>query len=215
MLLRDICSKFHERVGCLHRPRRSNGAGNVRSGKANGEAMSDGASRQGGQAHPGSVLRIPCDGLLGTVRTAQAGLGGRLQVTSQRGVQPDDPGQRVADRVGHVLPGLLVTSPEFPGSAAQAIGRRELATDESEDRMKRLASRSTWWHTLPHKGYTRSTPQSGEVSHGPYWHRRAQEGKSNLYLGRGGRTDRAAHPHRARPLRGGAWRPAPGADPDR
>ena len=28
--------------------------------------------------------------------------------------------------------------------------------------MKRLASRSTWWHTLPQKCNTRSTPQRGE-----------------------------------------------------
>jgi hypothetical protein len=44
------------------------------------------------------------------------------------------------------------------------------------DRMKRLASRLTWWHTLPHKSTPRSTPQKGEARHGPYWHRRAQEG---------------------------------------
>src|SRR5262249_31764133 len=37
------------------------------------------------------------------------------------------------------------------------------------DVMKRLASRSTWWHIVPHKSYTRSTPQTGEASHGPYW----------------------------------------------
>ena len=29
--------------------------------------------------------------------------------------------------------------------------------DLSVDGMKRLASRSTWWHMLPHKSYTRST----------------------------------------------------------
>ena len=29
----------------------------------------------------------------------------------------------------------------------------------SIDVMKRLASRSTWWHKLPHKSYMRSTPQ--------------------------------------------------------
>ena len=33
----------------------------------------------------------------------------------------------------------------------------------SVDRMKRLASRLTWWHTLPHKSYSRSTPQGGET----------------------------------------------------
>jgi hypothetical protein len=37
--------------------------------------------------------------------------------------------------------------------------------------MKRLASRLTWWHMLLHKSTPRSTPQKGEVSHGPYWHR--------------------------------------------
>ena len=52
--------------------------------------------------------------------------------------------------------------------------------------MKRLASHSTWWHRLPHKSYTRSTPQRGEASHGPYWHRRAQEGKPDLHPRGGG-----------------------------
>jgi hypothetical protein len=32
------------------------------------------------------------------------------------------------------------------------------------DRMKRLASRLTWWHMLPQKGTPRSTPQRGEAS---------------------------------------------------
>ena len=36
---------------------------------------------------------------------------------------------------------------------------------------------STWWHRLPHRVNTRSTPQWRGASHGPYWHRRAQEGK--------------------------------------
>ena len=30
--------------------------------------------------------------------------------------------------------------------------------------MKRLASRLTWWHTMPHKSTPRSTPQRGEAS---------------------------------------------------
>ena len=42
-------------------------------------------------------------------------------------------------------------------------GRVELieSNAESIDGMKRLASRSTWWHTLPHRDNMRSTPQRG------------------------------------------------------
>src|SRR3990172_9063198 len=97
------------------------------------------------------------------------------------------------------------------GTASPEICREAL----SVDRMKRRASRLTWWHTLPHKSYSRSTPQGGEASHGPYWHRRPQEGQSDLCPRRGGRADRAADPHRARVLRGRARRAAPGADRDR
>src|ERR1700716_3861866 len=49
------------------------------------------------------------------------------------------------------------------------------------DGMKRLGSRLTWLHMLPHKSPPRSTPQEGEASHGPYWHRRTQEGKPDLH----------------------------------
>src|SRR5262249_50250767 len=85
----------------------------------------------------------------------------------------------------------------------------------SEDRMKRLASRLTWWHTLPHKSTSRSTPQRGEASHGPYWHRRAQEGKADLHPRRWWRGHRAPDPHRARTLRRRARGPAPRSDCDR
>ena len=81
--------------------------------------------------------------------------------------------------------------------------------------MKRLASRLTWWQTLPHKSTPRSTPQKGEASHGPYWHRRAQAGQPDLHPRRGRRGDRAAHPDRAGALRRRARDPAPRPDCDR
>ena len=66
----------------------------------------------------------------------------------------------------------------------------------SEDRMK--------WLTPPLRGGIRCPTRvtRGQrrkkrgASHGPYWHRRAQEGKPDLHPGRGGRAERAAHPHR-------------------
>jgi transposase len=42
---------------------------------------------------------------------------------------------------------------------------------------------STWWHRLPHRVNTRSTPQWRGASHGPYWHRPAQDGSQICILG--------------------------------
>ena len=53
---------------------------------------------------------------------------------------------------------------------------------ESVDVMKRLASGLTWWHMLPHKNLRGQPRSRGEASHGPSWHRRAQDGKSDLLL---------------------------------
>jgi hypothetical protein len=96
------------------------------------EAMSDGSLEPKGGYRRGSrqVPTGPRPWAARDSRTGQAGRDGRPQVTSQRGVHPHDPGQGVADRVGHVLPSLLVTSREFPGSPSEAIRRRQLATDE-------------------------------------------------------------------------------------
>src|SRR5215510_1604028 len=48
--------------------------------------------------------------------------------------------------------------------------------------MKRLTPHSTWWHRVPHRKITRSQAQEKGASHGPYWYRRAQEGKPDLYV---------------------------------
>ena len=45
----------------------------------------------------------------------------------------------------------------------------ERQAHRSVDGMKRLASRSTWWHTLPHKSTHAVNAAGGEASHGPYW----------------------------------------------
>src|SRR6266853_5235976 len=65
------------------------------------------------------------------------------------------------------------------------VNDRQRGCSQREDGMKRLASRLTWWHRLPHKSIPRSTPQKGEASHGPYWHRCPQEGKPDLPPRRG------------------------------
>src|ERR1700675_4617622 len=75
--------------------------------------------------------------------------------------------------------------------------------------MKLLASRLGWWHTLPHKSTRGQRRRKGEASHGPYWHRRTQEGKPDLHPRRRGGGHRAADPHRARALRRRARGPAP------
>ena len=54
--------------------------------------------------------------------------------------------------------------------------------------MKRLASRSAWGHILPHKGTHAVNAAERRGQHGPYWHRRPQEGKPNLHPRRGGRA---------------------------
>jgi hypothetical protein len=79
---------------------------------------------------------------------------------------------------------VRVEEPE-PGSVAVYV--REYAQYDSAgkrtriDGMKRLASHLTWWQMLPHKSTPRSTPQKGEASHGPYWHRCPQEGQPDLH----------------------------------
>jgi hypothetical protein len=42
---------------------------------------------------------------------------------------------------------------------------------------------STWWHTLPHRVNRGQRRRKRGASHGPYWHRRAQEGKPALHPG--------------------------------
>jgi len=44
----------------------------------------------------------------------------------------------------------------------------------------------TWWHKLPHKSTRGQRRRQGEASHGPYWHRRAQEGRQIYILAQGG-----------------------------
>jgi hypothetical protein len=107
----------------------------------------------------------------------------RLEKESQgrlRWLEPDEERRLIAACKASALPHLadLVT-------VALETGMRR-SEAERIDGMKRLASRLTWWHTLPHKSTPRSTPQRGEASHGPYWHRRAQEGKPDLCPGRRG-----------------------------
>src|SRR5712691_4098538 len=60
--------------------------------------------------------------------------------------------------------------------AAHRAGYTVPSAAESAEVMKRLASRLTCWHRLPHKSTPRSTRQKGRASHEPHWHRRAQEG---------------------------------------
>jgi hypothetical protein len=43
----------------------------------------------------------------------------------------------------------------------------------------------TWWHRLPPTSTRGQRRRKGEASHGPYWHRRAQEGKPDLHPRRG------------------------------
>jgi hypothetical protein len=62
---------------------------------------------------------------------------------------------------------------------------------------------------------TRSTPQEEGASHGLYWHRRAQEGKSDLHPRRGRRARRAPGPDGAATIRRRPGRPSPGTDPPR
>src|SRR5262245_17539311 len=99
--------------------RRSNRSSDVRSRKRKGRLRSG-----------RGLLRVPGRGVLGAIRTEEAGLDGAPQVTSQRGVHLLDPGEGVADGVRHVLPGLFVTSAELADSTSKAIGRRELAANE-------------------------------------------------------------------------------------
>jgi hypothetical protein len=40
---------------------------------------------------------------------------------------------------------------------------------------------STWWHMLPHRVNRGQRRKRRGASHGPYWHRRAQERKPALY----------------------------------
>jgi hypothetical protein len=44
----------------------------------------------------------------------------------------------------------------------------------------------TWWQTLRHKSTRGQRRRKGEASHGPYWHRRAQEGSQIYILAQGG-----------------------------
>jgi hypothetical protein len=63
------------------------------------------------------------------------------------------------------------------------------------DRMKWLTPHSTWWHTLPHRVNRGQRRTQRGAGHGPYWHRRAQEGKPALHPERGRRAARAARAH--------------------
>ena len=49
-----------------------------------------------------------------------------------------------------------------------------------------------WWHTLPHRVIRGQRRKQRGASHGPYWHRRAQDGKPALHPGRGRPAERAA-----------------------
>ena len=96
-----------------------------------------------------------------------------------------------------------------PLGPARFLERAEPRSDEVAD------PHSTWWHTLPHRVNRGQRRKQRGASHGPYWHRRAQEGKPALHPGRGRRAERAAHPHHSRAVRRRPGRPAAGPHPPR
>jgi len=98
---------------------------------------------------------------------------------------------RIMDRYEGYRQVLTLANPPI-----EVVGGSDVTPDlarlaKSVDGMKRLASRLTWWPMVSApQEYPRSTPPRGEASHGPYWHRRAQEGKPDLHPRGRGRASR-------------------------
>src|SRR4030095_15679029 len=86
-----------------------------------------------------------------------------------------------------------------------------VATDPRSDEV--ADPHSTWWHTLPHRVIRGQRRKQRGASHGPYWHRRAQEGKTALDPERGGRAARVARAHPPRAVRRRPRLPAAGPHP--
>lgn len=72
--------------------------------------------------------------------------------------------------------GATTATDQECSSGKRRAGERDRAAG-SADGMKRLASRSTWWHTLPHKSTHAVNAAGGEASYEPYRHGRPQDGK--------------------------------------